>query len=126
MRLYLQETASPAGLEWTVTGADEDDLDHASRTLADRLFREAVANAVKHSSAHRIDVALSRRQDELEVTIDDDGSGFDTQAAARPVPGHLGLTSSVQLAEASGGRWAVTSSPGEGSRVTYAVPVRFS
>jgi signal transduction histidine kinase len=126
MRLYLQETATPAGLEWSVHGPPDDDLDHASRTLAYRLFREAVANAVKHAGASRIDVTLTRVDGELEVTVTDDGAGFDTVAAARPVPGHLGLTSSVQLAEASGGRWTVTSTPDEGSRVTYAVPVSFS
>jgi signal transduction histidine kinase len=126
MRLYLSETASPQGVEWSVTGSEPDDLDHASRTLAYRLFREAVANAVKHAGAAHIDVVLSRAGDDLEVTVTDDGSGFDAQAAARPVPGHLGLTSSVQLAEASGGRWSVQSETGHGSRVTYAVPVRFS
>lgn len=126
MRLYLSETATPQGLDWTVDGSEPADLDHASRTLAYRLFREAVANAVKHADAHRIDVTLQREGDELEVAVTDDGSGFDTQSAARPVPGHLGLTSSVQLAEASGGRWSVESSPNKGSTVTYAVPVRFS
>lgn len=126
MRLYLQETATPAGVEWSVSGAGSVDLDHASRTLAYRLFREAVANAVKHSGADRIDVTLNRADGELEVTVADDGAGFDTQDAARPVPGHLGLSSSVRLAEASGGRWSVTSEPGQGSRVTFGVPVRFS
>ncbi len=126
MRLYLSETASPQGVQWSVTGSEPDDLDHASRTLAYRLFREAVANAVKHADAAHIDVTLARTGDDLEVTVADDGSGFDARAAARPVPGHLGLTSSVQLAEASGGRWSVHSVAGRGSRVTYAVPVRFS
>jgi signal transduction histidine kinase len=126
MRLYLQETATPAGLDWSVDGSPDDELDHAARTLAYRLFREAVANAVKHAGARRVDVTLVRVDGELEVTVADDGAGFDTAAASRPVPGHLGLTSSVQLAEASGGRWSVTSTPGEGSRVTYAVPVRYS
>jgi signal transduction histidine kinase len=126
MRLYLQETATPAGVEWSVTSTAPDDLDHAARTLAYRLFREAVANAVKHSGARRIDVTLSATDDELEVTVADDGDGFDAADAVRPVPGHLGLSSSVRLAEGSGGRWSVVSAPGDGSRVTYAVPVRFS
>jgi signal transduction histidine kinase len=126
MRLYLQETATPAGVAWSVTGTAPDDVDHASRTLAYRLFREAVANAVKHSGAGRIDVTLHPTDGELEVTVADDGSGFDTSDAARPVPGHLGLSSSVRLAEASGGWWSVESAPGSGSRVTYAVPVRYS
>jgi signal transduction histidine kinase len=60
------------------------------------------------------------------VAVADDGAGFDTAEAARPRPGHLGLTSSGRLAEASGGRWSVESAPGRGSRVTYAVPVRYS
>jgi signal transduction histidine kinase len=126
MRLYLAETATPAAVEWSVTGSPPEQLDHASRTLAYRLFREAVANAVKHSGAGRIDVTLTVSGDELEVVVADDGAGFDADDAARPRPGHLGLTSSVRLAEASGGRWSVESAPGSGSRVTYAVPVRFS
>jgi signal transduction histidine kinase len=126
MRLYLKETATPSGVHWSVTGSAPEQLDHASRTLAYRLFREAVANAVKHAGAQRIDVTLTAAGDELEVVVADDGAGFDTGVAARPRPGHLGLTSSVRLAEASGGRWSVTSAPGSGSRVTYAVPVRYS
>ena len=125
MRLYLRETATPAAVEWSIAGTAPEELDHASRTLAYRLFREAVANAVKHSGARRIDVTLTRTGDELEVTVADDGAGFDATSVVRPVPGHLGLSSSVRLAEASGGRWSVTSAPGEGSRVTYVVPVRF-
>jgi signal transduction histidine kinase len=46
MRLYLAETATPAGVQWSLTGTAPEELDHASRTLAYRLFREAVGNAV--------------------------------------------------------------------------------
>jgi signal transduction histidine kinase len=126
MRLYLQETATPAGVKWSVTGSAPEQLGHASRTMASRQFREAVANAVKHTGAGRIDVTLTVSGDELEVVVADDGAGFDPADAARPRPGHLGLTSSARLAEASGGRWSVESAPGSGSRVIYAVPVQFS
>lgn len=126
MRLYLRETADPAHLEWTVSYQTPPDLDHAARTLAYRLFREAVANVVAHADASRIDVVVSGTDELIRVRIRDDGSGFDTLAATRPVPGHLGLRSSVQLARAAGGDWAVTSEQGRGSEVDYTVPRRFS
>jgi signal transduction histidine kinase len=52
-----------------------------------QLLREAVANAVRHGGAKRIDVGLAIDNDQLQLSVADDGSGFPDQggnAAAEP------------------------------------------
>jgi PAS domain S-box-containing protein len=41
-----------------------------------RIAQEAVANAVKHGRPERIEISLSRENDEFELTITDDGAGI--------------------------------------------------
>ncbi|MEZ0073975.1 sensor histidine kinase [Planotetraspora sp. GP83] len=73
---------------------------------------EAVANALKHASASRIEVRLSLREGRLEATVTDDGKGFDTGAVAR-----RGLATLADRMTALGGGLELTSGQGEGSRV---------
>ncbi|MCT9929104.1 histidine kinase [Planotetraspora sp. A-T 1434] len=73
---------------------------------------EAVANALKHASASRIEVRLSLREDRLEASVTDDGKGFDTGAVAR-----RGLATLADRMTALGGGLELTSGRGEGSRV---------
>lgn len=123
MRLYLDETARPAGLMWQLRESGPDPQDDAARSLAYRLFREAVSNTVKHAHATRVDVRLDVNAGCVKVSVTDDGAGFDVSAAVEAVPGHLGLVSSRQLCAAAGGSWSVTSSPGRGTRVDYELPL---
>jgi signal transduction histidine kinase len=51
------------------------------------MLREAVANAVRHGGANRIDVGLAVENDRLQVSVADNGSGFPESngaAAAEP------------------------------------------
>ncbi|HEX6652769.1 MAG TPA: ATP-binding protein, partial [Thermoleophilaceae bacterium] len=57
------------------------------------------------------------------VRVRDDGEGFEMSghAAARDA-GHIGLVSMRERAEAAGGRFALTSTPGEGTTVDFWMP----
>jgi signal transduction histidine kinase len=87
-----------------------------------RLALEALNNALKHAGATRLTVALAESGGEFRLTVGDDGIGFDP-AVARP--GHMGLTTMRERAAAVGGRLAIDSAPGRGTRVEVTVPLAF-
>jgi two-component system, NarL family, sensor histidine kinase UhpB len=89
-----------------------------------RIVQEAITNALRHSRARRIGVTVERRHDAVVATVTDDGVGFDAEAILRaPTEKHgLGLFGMRERAEYVGGRVAVTSAPGKGTRVRAAVP----
>ncbi len=109
------------------------DVDPAAEGVHDQLLfsiaRELVANAAKHSGANRVDVAVRRDGDELELVVRDDGKGLPPVALRPgPVDGHIGLASCAERARATGG--ALVAAPGPGGtgtvvrvRVPAAAPV---
>ncbi|MDQ8701823.1 GAF domain-containing sensor histidine kinase [Streptomyces sp. LHD-70] len=86
-----------------------------------RVAQEALHNALRHSGATRVCVALQKRGQGAELSITDDGSGFDTRAVRR-AGRHLGLVSMRHRAGGVGGRLTVESAPGEGTTITMEVP----
>jgi signal transduction histidine kinase len=64
-------------------------------------------------------VALSAQGGQVEVSVRDDGAGFDTSQKPRSAYGLLGMRFRV---EAAGGRLAVLSSPGQGTLVRVTLP----
>lgn len=95
--------------------------DEAVRTLLFSLVRELLFNVTKHAGVDRAEVHLRETDDKLEITVDDQGSGFD--------PGELqggtglGLGSAAQRLELFGGDIQINSKPGEGTRITIRVPL---
>ena len=85
-----------------------------------RIVQEALTNAVRHAQAANVTVGVSNG-DSLEVTISDDGVGFDPDARLNRGR-RLGLTSMRERASSLGGRLSITSSPGEGATVRLEVP----
>jgi PAS domain S-box-containing protein len=85
-----------------------------------RIAREAVSNAVKHSGATHISIALEPRDGGLILRVEDDGNGFDVEAPAPP--GHLGLASIRERAELAGGWSLIESVPGTGTTVSCWLP----
>jgi len=91
------------------------------RTALYRIAQEALANVKKHSGASHVGVELKTLGGGCQVTIEDDGRGFDT-AAADGLPGHLGLVSMRERAQIAGGWWAVKCPPEGGTSVQFWLP----
>ncbi len=85
-------------------------------TAAYYVVSEALANAVKHAGATRVSVTARRDDGHLVVSVADDGCGG---AAAEPAGGLAGLADRVA---AHGGDMALTSPPGEGTRLEVVLP----
>lgn len=85
-----------------------------------RIVQEAMTNIVRHAQASRVDVLIERRADGLVTVIEDDGVGFDIQAAMRS--NRLGLLGMRERAETLGGRLLIESAPGAGTTVVVEVP----
>lgn len=95
-------------------------LEQQTSLLAYRVVREGLLNAVTHGRAELISISLLVSEVSVEITVDDDGQGFDTSAAT---PGHWGLQL-LQVATADlGGLFELTSHPGVGTRLSVTLPV---
>ena len=78
-----------------------------------RLVQEATNNAIKHAESERISVTVSRSEGSVDVTVADDGKGFDPDRAERSF-GLIGMQERVAL---SGGNLEIDSFPGRGTEV---------
>ncbi len=79
-----------------------------------RLVQEAFTNISKYAKASRVWVDLGMQGSEVQVTVRDNGTGFDTAAPAHSAYGLLGMRFRV---EAEQGLLRVTSTPGGGTSV---------
>jgi signal transduction histidine kinase len=88
-----------------------------------RVVQEALHNAGKYSRASHILVRARADATHLRVSVEDDGVGFDVNAAWGR---GLGLISMSERMEAAGGALHIHSAPGRSTRVDLVVPVRAS
>jgi signal transduction histidine kinase len=100
-------------------GVSESDVPKHLRIAIFRILQEAVENAVKHANAECIKISLHRNADALAFSIEDDGKGFDTVVLAsrreeRRDPGVQRMRDRVEL---TGGTYALSSAPGQGTKV---------
>ena len=87
-----------------------------------RILQEALYNGVKHSGVQRFEVKLWETSDELHLTIEDSGAGFDPEAASQGKG--LGLVSMEQRLKLVKGTFAIESRPQSGTTVHARVPLR--
>jgi PAS domain S-box-containing protein len=73
------------------------------RTVAYRIAAEALANVQRHARASDVHVLFADREGGVYLRVRDDGVGIPARTLADGRPGHLGLTSIRERAEAAGG-----------------------
>jgi signal transduction histidine kinase len=92
-------------------------------TAVFRIIQEALDNVREHAHANRVELRLHLTAERLEVTINDDGEGFDTTRGIQPGR-RLGLAAMRDRAESLGGSLQIFSKPGRGVRVLLTAPLR--
>jgi signal transduction histidine kinase len=83
-----------------------------------RLVGEAIHNARRHAQANRITVSTDLENDNIQITIADDGQGFDPKNQAAMPGDHFGLSIMKARAARIGGNLVIHSQPGKGTKVT--------
>lgn len=91
------------------------DLDRDQSAMLYRVARESLANVAKHSHATKVRVSLRNDPGGAEISVSDDGIGFD-QAHGSP-EGHSGLRILRDTFKAAGGTLEVRTAPGAGTTV---------
>jgi len=86
-----------------------------------RVAQEALRNAVRHSAARRIRVALRGADDTLHLSVQDDGRGFDPSVVSSSQG--LGLISMQERMKLVGGQLSITSRVAQGTLVVARVPL---
>ncbi len=95
-------------------------------TACFRVAREALTNIAKHAKAHNVEMNLTFSDEELVLSIQDDGIGFDSAKALEEAThgksfGVLGMQERVALL---GGKFELNSSVGKGTIVDVRLPLR--
>ena len=96
------------------------DLPAPIALLVYHIAREGVMNAMKHAQPRDVWIAVQEEDDDIVLSLKDNGVGFDTEA---PGPeGHFGMAMMRERAQVGGGRFEVESEPGQGTTITVRFP----
>lgn len=87
-----------------------------------RIIQESVNNIIKHSNASNAGVRIKRNKSKVSINIEDNGSGFDIEAAAANRAG-LGLVGLRERAQLLGGQIFIDSVPGKGTLIRVDIDV---
>jgi len=122
--VMLKKVAQSAGLQLTSEVDQLDDLFAAKEEINFyRVVQEAFNNVVKHSSATEALVTIKREGKTIVLTVQDNGCGFASEAAAlaESRQGGFGLVGIAERARMLGGKFIIKSVPGEGTTITLII-----
>jgi len=113
MRVVVDETSAPRRLEAEM------------ETAVFRVLQEAINNIARHAAARNVWIQLSYNHQQLTVTVEDDGIGFEpnTVQVSPGNPRGLGLMGMRERLELLGGELEITSLPGQGTELLITVPL---
>ncbi len=87
-----------------------------------QIVREALANVAKHALARRVWLTVAGRGGEVEIVVEDDGSGIDSSGGAEDSVAHHGIEIMRERARRLGGGVELSSREGGGTRVRLHFP----
>jgi len=98
---------------------EENDIPERLKITIFRIIQEALNNTAKHSQADTVDVSLIKRDNAIELTVSDNGVGFDVQEALQREDSTrgMGLASMEERTDISGGCFSIDSVRGVGTLI---------
>lgn len=88
-----------------------------------RLLQEALQNVYTHACAKDVEVNIRFTPDALELSVCDNGIGFDLNSVEQTNARHFGLITMRERAKSLNGRLTIETAPGQGTCVTLFVPI---
>jgi signal transduction histidine kinase len=126
LKLYGDSFAKQANLNISVDAQVDHRPAPEVETIVYRVTQEALTNVAKHAQARHVWIRLTAEEHSVDLTIRDDGIGFDPAQAARLLKdGHYGLAGMRERVELGGGRLELDSRAGEGTTIGVELPPRY-
>lgn len=122
LRGHCAEFAEQHGIDVTFSAARVDGVPDETALCLYRVTQEALRNIAVHAGARTAQVTLSPAAARLELTISDDGQGFDLAQARRQ--GGVGLVSLDERVRLIGGSLRIETQPQRGTELRVSVPFR--
>jgi signal transduction histidine kinase len=123
LRYLTDQARQRNGLDVTLAiKGNPHDLELLIETVLFRIAQEALSNVWRHAEIRQAQMTLDYRPDEIILTIQDKGKGFNSEEELRP-PRGWGIAGMRERAESVGGTFRVESAPGRGTLVEAAVPL---
>jgi signal transduction histidine kinase len=122
---YLAEYRAHYGVDARLAIGDEDSPEFSPEVASQllRIIQEALTNVRKHAGASRVWVRCSQNGNQVCISVEDDGRGFDPAQVAEGGRQCFGLQIMRERAESVGGSLGLDSQPGQGTRVVVRVPL---
>jgi len=93
-------------------------LPASAELMVYRVVQEAITNISKHAQAHSVNIHMAAVEGRVDLSVRDDGVGFDTRVPPRSTYGLVGMRYRV---EAEGGTLAVVSAPLQGTLISLSL-----
>jgi signal transduction histidine kinase len=118
LKWQAREVARRTGMKVRVDAEDVPDaLPDEYRTCIYRVVQEALHNATRHSQATHACVTVRQEEQQIRVTIQDDGHGFQPRLEKG-----MGIVGMEERVRHLGGIFQIESSPGHGAAVSISLP----
>ncbi len=94
-------------------------LPYQTKSILVRIVQEFLQNSLKHANCKNIHISLNENEHKLQLLLQDDGRGFDTNAVAHK---GIGLSNIKKRVEMIGGKFALESELDKGTKLTIEIP----
>jgi PAS domain S-box-containing protein len=128
LRWYVNRYAKRLGIEIEFEATDfEERLAAEVETALYRIVQEALTNVARHAQANRVHVRLECKASTVAALIEDNGQGFKVEEIVGPEAPErgAGLLGIRERVTSLGGRFSVHSHPGQGTRLSLEIPLRW-
>lgn len=116
---YIYDYAGKSGLQVDFEQHDMEEtrLPRDIEIVLYRVIQESLTNILRHAKATHVQVAIKRHQEQITLSVVDDGCGFDAGYILADKARGLGILGMQERIELLGGTFTLHTSPGHGTQV---------
>jgi signal transduction histidine kinase len=119
---YCKEFKRVSNIKCTITTYSEDiNLGEEKSIAIYRIIQESLTNAMRHSKASEIKIDFSKNSDRIDISIEDNGIGFEEMNSRRVKT--FGILGMKERALYINGTLTITSKPGSGTLIKVSLPL---